>query len=115
MSDVPVWLPNPAAASWSTSASNSGDTTTVLGISERGLAASAIGRFLVVYRAQQRYCWSWTCHGPLEPPTELARDSCGEVCEQQVHDDLLFDGRQVILHRVQQVRVPRGSCLSSRR
>ncbi len=45
----------------------------------------------------------------------LASDACGEVCEQQVHDDLLFDGHQVIKHRVHQVRVPRSSCLSSRR
>jgi hypothetical protein len=65
-----------------------------------GLTASVTGRFPVVCRARQRYCWSWTCHGPLEPPTELASDACGEVSEQQVHDDLFFDGHQVIKHRV---------------
>jgi hypothetical protein len=46
---------------------------------------------------------------------ELASDACGEVCEQQVHDDLLFDGHEVIKHRVHQIRVPRSSGLPGRR
>jgi hypothetical protein len=115
MIHMPVWLPNPAAACWSTSASTGGNTTTVPGSSERSLADSVTGRFPAVYRAGHGYCWSWMCHGPREPPIGLASDARGEVCEQQVHDDLFFDGHQVIKHRGQQVRVPQSSCLSSRR
>jgi hypothetical protein len=116
MIDVAVWLLSSlAVANWSTSASTSGETTVVPGSSEGGLADSVTGQFPSVHRAGHGYCWSWMCLDPREPPTELASDACGEVCEQQVHDDLLFDGRQVTKHRVQQVRVPRSSCLSGRR
>jgi hypothetical protein len=84
-----------------------------------GLAAKPSGGQLVHLGEYQRRHddrpWQWTCHGPREPLTELASDACAEVCEQQVHDDLFFDGHQVIKHRVQQVRVPRSSCLSGRR